>query len=139
MTDTATETVETRYGAVEIETVECASCEETVAREDAHPFRIGDGGDVREGHACPICADEGPASYPERVREWALPTDESGDFENGLTFHVAIAPLALLIETLEGFRSDSDQFAQGYATAVVTLLGWALLLGGLAYAAGWSL
>ena len=133
MTDTATETVETRYGAVEIETVECASCGTTVAREDAHPFEIGDGGDVREGHACPVCADEGPASYPERVREWALPTDESGDFENGPAFFIAIAPLLLPLATAIGCTEDSTQFTDGYAMAVITILVWGLALWAVRY------
>jgi len=139
MTDTATETVETRYGAVEIETVECASCEETVAKEDAHPFSIEHpvgsvrGGEWKEGYACPICADEGPASYPERVRGWALPTDESGDYENGPAFFIATAPLLLPLATAIGCTEDSTQFTDGYAMAVITILVWGLALWAVRY------
>lgn len=145
MTDAATETVETRYGTVEIETVECDSCEETVAKEDAHPFGVWDNDAApnerrneadRSGYACPLCAEEGPASFPGRVRGWVLPTEERGDHEYGLAFHVGMAPFVLPIETIAGFTANSDQFSEGYATAVVTLLGWALLLGVLAAAAG---
>ena len=136
---TETETVDTLYGTVEIETVDCDSCGTTIAREEAYPFRIGEetataAGCVREGYACPVCGDEGPAGFPERVREWAAP--DSGR----LPLHVALAlaPVALPIMTMEGFRG-TDDFTEGYATAVVTLVAWALVLGGFAYAAGWSL
>ena len=73
----------TAYGEVEYETVECASCENVVSKEEASPFVINRGGKMEvgdfwplgvkeywmhgsctEGWACSYCADEGPLQFP---------------------------------------------------------------------------
>jgi len=57
-----TETVQTPYGDVEVELVDCDSCGNTVREEDTVEFEIG----ARTGVACEHCRDEGPVSFPER-------------------------------------------------------------------------
>ena len=75
-----TETVHTEYGEVSIETVECDSCGNTIAKDDAQDFRMGD----RHGYACSHCVDEGPISFPEKAREWAMPVDVDDGEESGV-------------------------------------------------------
>jgi len=69
---TKTETIETQYGTVEVETVECDSCGQRIGKEEAHDFTIGD----RDGYACAHCVDDGPISFPPSVDFNVEPTEE---------------------------------------------------------------
>lgn len=133
MSKSDTHTVETRFGPTEIETVECASCETKVAKDSAVPFQMGDPIGTT-GYACEVCADTGPAGFPEQVVEWALPRENPKDSDApGFGVMVVLAPFLLPLITMVGFR-NGDQFVQGYAQAVVTILLW-----GGAIALGWYL
>ena len=70
MTDT--KEIQTEYGTVEVETVECDSCGNTIGKEEAYRFamdstapnkRMNDA--ERSGYACSLCVDNGPISFPE--------------------------------------------------------------------------
>jgi hypothetical protein len=128
MSDAQSHTISTQYGEAEINVYECDSCGNTIAYENTVEFTLGD----REGRACEHCAETGPISFPERVIEWSLPKDESGAPNNGLLVNLFGSPLLLPLVTIGGFIK-SDQFAQGYATAIITVLAWASLLFGLMY------
>jgi len=69
---TETETIETQYGTVEVETVTCDSCGQRIGKEEAHDFTIGD----REGYACDHCVDDGPLSFPPSVDFNVEPAEE---------------------------------------------------------------
>ena len=112
-------TVDTPYGETTIEVVECDSCGNTVSKNDTVEFTLGD----RTGRACEHCYDNGPISFPERVTEWALPSDEINGTSHGLLFHIALYPLDAPIEIVAGFTGD-DEFAQGYATGIISTLVW---------------
>ena len=116
MSGTQTEAVETVYGSVNVETVTCDSCGETMLKDDANDFSIGD----REGHACDYCVREGPISFPERVREYALPRDEDGEF----WMYVITAPALCLIVVSEALFTDVGEFASGYFIAIVSVILW---------------
>ena len=117
-----TQTITTEYGDVQVETVECDSCGNTIARDAAHEFTIGS----RDGHACDYCVENGPISFPEKVYRLTTPTDElpsPHDADLGLLFHLGVAPLILPIQTFLGVY-DGNEFEQGYATAIITILLW---------------
>jgi len=116
MSGTQTEAVETVYGSVNVETVTCDSCGETMLKDDANDFSIGD----REGHACDYCVREGPISFPERVREYALPRDEDGIF----WMYVITAPALCLIVVSQALFTDVGEFDSGYFIAIVSVIIW---------------
>lgn len=79
MTDV--ETIQTPYGEVEFQTVECDSCGESIRKENAQRFLIGDIHRTRTkfnrrvvhfkkdcnpvvGWCCEYCRDAGPIDYP---------------------------------------------------------------------------
>jgi len=124
-----TKTVETEYGTAEIEIVECDSCGNTVGKEQAKRFAIGEKvpnpriNDAEvNGWACEYCMAEGPLSFPQQVSEWALPKEEQDDYTYGITFHIILAVVVIPFETINGFQSDSGKFTKGYAIASVTYL-----------------
>jgi len=68
------QTIHTRYGEVEVKTIECDSCGNEVAKSDAYRFAMDDESPnkrmndaERNGYACPICVDTGPISFPEKI------------------------------------------------------------------------
>lgn len=79
-------TAPTPHGDVEYEVVKCSSCNNEVAKEDAHRFVIGRqkrkrvyntrsytqfelyDDTLNEGWACPYCYDGGPIEYPTQTR-----------------------------------------------------------------------
>lgn len=61
---TTSKQVETVYGNVEVETVECDSCGNEILKEEANTFEIGDGADAWSGWACDLCVSEGPIEFP---------------------------------------------------------------------------
>ena len=65
MSNRRTETVDTRFGQVTVDVVDCDSCEETVKFDDSHDFIIND----KKGHACNICFDTGPLKFPKEHKQ----------------------------------------------------------------------
>ena len=81
----ASQQATTIHGEVEYETVDCSSCGDEVAKQNALRFVIADptdysvlramhkvrleykSGTLREGWACPYCADD-PAAMPSRAQ-----------------------------------------------------------------------
>jgi len=116
MSKTETQQVETRYGSLNVETIECDSCGDTMLKEDANTFTIGE----RTGHACDYCVREGPISFPKRVREYALPRDEDGEF---WTYLIAAPAFCSLVVSLALF-TDVDEFVTGYFIAIVSVILW---------------
>ena len=125
------ETVETVYGSVEVDTVECDSCGDTILRDDAYRFRMGPPSNKGmssveyNGYACEHCAEVGPASFPERAIEYTLPRDEWGDF----WIYLIAAPVFFPALVLGALFSD-DEFITGYFIAIASVTVWvaALLL-----------
>lgn len=77
-----THTIGTEFGAVEFETVTCASCGSETPKQSAQPFFIGpvqrthsnnvkyevdfeSREETAVGWACPYCREEGPMRYPQ--------------------------------------------------------------------------
>jgi len=116
-------TVQTQYGEATIETYECDSCGNRVAYENTVEFQIGS----REGRACEHCESEGPVSFPERVRDWALPSDASVDNEWNVIPYLVFAPLFCPALLLSSFIGDSDQFSNGYAVGFITAIVWLVI------------
>jgi len=109
-----TKTVETEYGTAEIEVVECDSCGNTVGKEDAKEFTIAD----REGWACEYCAENGPLSFPDEARKFALPPDGDRDF----LFWIGSSPILLPLVTIFGLFHDDNEFENGYTMASITYI-----------------
>lgn len=69
----------TPHGDVTYETVECDSCGNEVAKEEAYEFIIGDLSDIgtttkvrhvqRKGWACSYCAGEGAIEFPTKSQK----------------------------------------------------------------------
>lgn len=59
MTKTVTE--QTVHGEITYQTVACDSCGQDVMEDEANKFTIGN----REGYACDVCVEEGPAGFPQ--------------------------------------------------------------------------
>jgi len=115
-----THTVQTIYGETEIETYDCDSCGQTVPYDETVEFTIGS----RSGRACEMCETEGPISTPAKVLELSEPADVRRVDTYGLAPHLAFGWLFLPTVTLLGFTEESNQFHQGYATAVLTMILW---------------
>jgi hypothetical protein len=152
--ETATQVAETPHGAIEYETVECTSCGNECLPEEAKDFVTGDGlrntsvgarnrkalvfyldDDPVQGIACPHCHDEGPMSFPERAREWAL--HGFGEDHTGASFWFAFAlgPVLVPLIALLFLTEDNDNIhseAVGFAHAT-----WIIALWGAAIVAGW--
>jgi hypothetical protein len=125
---TETKQVQTEYGIAEIEVVDCDSCGNTVGKEQAKQFIIGD----KEGWACEHCEQNGPISFPEKVQEWALPKSKEDRGEDmGLFFFLFFAVITLPLGTVAGFMEGEDQFLQGYATASATYIVYGAIALGL--------
>ena len=79
-----TQTVQTVHGETSYETVQCDSCDSTVAKSEARGYIMGtvderknwgalghiefemSTSDLREGYVCPYCYDAGPIGTPKR-------------------------------------------------------------------------
>ena len=114
---TETQEVQTRFGEVQIETVECDSCENTIAKEDAHEFTLGD----REGHACSHCVDDGPISFPPSV-DIAI---KGHSAEMTLT-PIAVWPL-FMIPTLATTIFDDNEPAKEFTVGSIATFIWTTL------------
>jgi hypothetical protein len=112
-----TETIETRFGSVEIETYECDSCGVEVAKEDTVPFEIGS----REGRACQTCEESGPISFPKRAIE-PMKTLANTDLDSALIsimFGPVFLPAAVMI-----YLDKRGAFEAGIVIATITCLLW---------------
>ena len=120
---TKTETIETQYGTVEVETVECDSCGQRIGKEEAHDFTIGD----RDGYACSHCVDNGPISFPPSVDV----SVKGRPVEMFYSF-ILLYPLFMLptiAEVLFGSSEAAKEFFVGSVGAIVwTTLPLLLLL-----------
>lgn len=118
MNDTETETIQTVYGDVDAEVVECDSCGITVLEEDAKKFTIGD----REGWACETCEDTGPAEFPEfePVVGWNIP---------GILMMSLLFPVSALVAAKESSEKARFLFFTGAVGATAWTLGILWLLG----------
>jgi len=116
-------TVQTQYGEATIKTYECDSCGNRVAYENTVEFSIGD----RDGRACEHCEQNGPISFPERVREWALPKDGAVDNEWSVVPYTLLFPLFAPVLLIDGLHTDGDVFSSGYATALISTVVWCLV------------
>jgi len=113
-----TEVIETMYGEVEADVVECSSCGNLVLEEDAKEFTLGD----REGWACSICYDTGPADYPLAERR------TSTEFF-GITMMAVLFPLSAWITAREASEKGKFVFFTGAVGATIWTLGILALLG----------
>jgi hypothetical protein len=123
--DTRTKEVSTEYGTTTIEITDCDSCGNTVAKDEAVEFTIGD----RSGHACEYCANNGPISFPEKFVEWSLPTDKFGNTGHVIAFFVMLAPVFLIPIFFDSIfaKKKKNYFAEGYIYGVVAVLLWVVL------------
>jgi len=116
MTQSKTETVQTTYGDVEIDVVDCDSCGNRVAKDDTVEFTIGD----REGRACSHCESEGPVSFPTRAVNYA----EQLWHPVLIGISTVAAPLVALLMLIEYLDRD-DTPAGVYVLGVVSGAVWA--------------
>lgn len=118
-----TETIQTVYGDVEIPVVQCDSCGDTIAKDDANEFTIGN----RNGYACDYCADTGPINFPgrDRVNRWA-----QGDFAALATitlFAPVALPMLLLViigDFVNGQLSESHDILIGTVVGAIAASVW---------------
>ena len=115
MTDT--EIIQTAYGGVEIETVDCDSCGQTIGKDNANEFTLSD----REGHACDHCVDNGPISFPPSV-DIAI---KGHSAEMPLTF-IAMWPL-FMIPTLATTIFDDNEPAKEFTVGSIATFIWTTL------------
>ena len=98
-----TKTVQTAYGDVDVEVVECDSCGNTIGKDEAREFTLGE----REGYACEHCVDEGPISFPDRFGSLDMGHAESGGFLLFLLWAPIIIPLTMLFTPFENDKSEA--------------------------------
>jgi hypothetical protein len=118
-----TETVQTQYGSVEIETVECDSCGDTIAKDDAYRFAMDNDAPnkqmnnaERNGYACEICVDEGPAGFVPDRWEFKAQMD--------WLFGIVLWPIVFMFSVIE---SGNKEAAAEYAVATVGAILWLVL------------
>lgn len=111
--------VHTAYGDIEIDVVECASCGNEVAKKDAVDFVIGD----QEKLACQHCAEEGPINFPSQRKKFSIKNKDGF-----ILMSVLFAPVFIPISTLIGISNQSNDFSEGYATAVLSILTWTVFI-----------
>jgi len=117
-----TKTAETVHGSIEYQTIECDSCGNETVVDDAKDFQIGD----REGKACEHCYQNGPISFPEKVKNKARDRITQGDGD--MTFGVLAFPLTAFIFIIMANRQD---WQRGYALASLGAILWFALAFGL--------
>jgi hypothetical protein len=110
-TETATRTAPTVHGDIEYEVVECGSCNQKVAKEDAQRFVVGnlesrqtlqhidkdkfefDARTVTTGWACEFCHENEVAGFPEKTPSKGV---RGYDFQT-LIIVFTVAELVLII------------------------------------------
>jgi hypothetical protein len=116
-----TKTIQTVYGETEIDVVECSSCGNEIAKDEAARFAMHTetvnprfNQAERSGYACEHCFSEGPASFPERSKERIKTLSEDGD----VLFGVLLWPfISLLI-----LADTNNEWEVGFGVA--SLGGW---------------
>jgi hypothetical protein len=122
--DTRTKEVSTEYGTTTIQITDCDSCGNTVAKDEAVEFTIGD----RSGHACEYCANNGPISFPEKVVEWSIPTDKYGNTGPAVVVFILSAPFFIIPIFYDAvFVEKLSNFSDGYFYGVLAVLLWVVL------------
>ena len=125
------ETVETVYGSVEVDTVDCDSCGETILRDGAYRFGMDTSPNKRmndveyNGYACEHCAKVGPASFPERVVSSDRDSVSLREALMLIVWFPIASPIISLLILVDGPRKND--VASGYAYAFIGLLLWGLL------------
>jgi len=115
MTDT--ETIQTAYGDVEIETVDCDSCGQTIGKDDANEFTLSD----REGHACDHCVDNGPISFPPTVDFNVEPAEE-------YWLGVLLWPAGMIFISMDYHTDKAPKRLKEWHAGAVGALLWTTLL-----------
>jgi len=122
--DTRTKEISTEYGTTTIQITDCDSCGNTVAKDEAVEFTIGD----RSGHACEYCANNGPISFPEKVVEWSLPTDKYGNTGPAIFVFIMFAPFFFILIFFDAISVDKETpHFDGYVYGVLAVLLWVVL------------
>jgi len=111
-----TETIQTQYGDVEIETVDCDSCGQTIAKEDANDFTLGH----RDGYACDHCVDNGPISFPPTVDVILEPSED-------YFFAVAFWPILFAFGTMDVLSGKTHDRGKEWHTGAVGTFLWIVL------------
>jgi len=121
----------TEHGSVEVDTVNCDSCGDTILRDDAYRFGMDTSPNKRmndveyNGYACEHCANVGPASFPERV---VSSDGDSVSLREALMlivwFPIASPIISLLILVDGPLKND---VVSGYAYAFIGMVLWALI------------
>lgn len=124
MTQT-TATIESEYGSHEIDVVECDSCGNTVAPEEAKPFTL----DEEAGHACEHCVEEGPIGFDikdDAFLRYHPYSDELGSKKQVLLY-LGLSPVILVLLMLfTPFYDVEDD--PGAEIKLLGLTGWGLFL-----------
>jgi len=118
---TKTKTVQTEYGDVEIDVVECDSCGIDVRKDKAKDFNIGQ----REGYACEMCEQNGPVSFPEST---------VNGFDGIDWFIIANYPVGVLLGVVFVLREGSAALTnegKGFITAILGTILWTCIVIGL--------
>jgi hypothetical protein len=120
-----TETVDLEYGAVEIDVIKCDSCGNTVAPEDAKPFTL----DGEEGHACTLCAEEGPifANLEDDLLRYQGYFKDDADLRGVIEFLVVSPLLAgVAMSVMPFYPFDDDELDSDMALLGATAWGVAM-------------
>jgi hypothetical protein len=123
-----TKTVQTTYGDVEVEVVECDSCGNTIGKDEAREFTLGN----REGHACEHCVDEGPISFPSKYGSLDMGESEDGRFPRFLLWAPVVIPLLMIFGPFDNGHDPTVQGAMWVAWAITI---YAVLIACVAFVA----
>lgn len=114
-------TVHTEYGDTEIEIVDCDSCNNTIAKEEALSFSIGN----KEGWACPHCYEEGPVSFPKKIKEWSIgfgKDKNGGSFISFFTFFPFYVFFGMVLSLFDDNISEDDPELLGVGWTLWTIV-----------------
>ena len=123
-----TKTVQTTYGDVEVEVVECDSCGNTISKDEAREFTLGN----REGHACEHCVDEGPISFPSKYGSLDMGKTDEGRFPRFLFWAPVDIPLVMIFGPFENDMTDGMRWIMWVAWAMTI---YAVIIGCVAFVA----
>ncbi|AGM11133.1 hypothetical protein M196_gp41 [Halorubrum tailed virus 4] len=123
-----TKTVQTAYGDVDVEVVECDSCGNTIGKDEAREFTLGN----REGHACEHCVGEGPISFPSKYGSFDMGESSDGRFLNFLVWAPVVIPLLMMFGP---FENDDNDLMRGAMWVAWTITIYALVIGYVALVA----
>jgi len=125
------ETVETVYGSVEVDTVECDSCGDTILKDEAYRFGMDTSPNKRmndveyNGYACEHCADMGPVSFPDKIVSSDADSVSLGQALMLTVLFPIASPIISLAILMDG--PHKNDVASGYAYSFIGLVLWGLL------------